>query len=58
MVALRSIGLLLLFTCVVSFALFAITGQQRFKRFGLRVLKLTLALAAVFFGVLILERVL
>jgi hypothetical protein len=40
-----------------SFACFAVTGQARFKHFGLVVLKWTLVGAFVFFGVLIVERI-
>jgi hypothetical protein len=48
--------LLLLLAAGVSFAFYAGTGQVRFKRFGLVVLKWTLLAAFGFFGVLILER--
>jgi hypothetical protein len=48
--------LLLLLAAGVSFAFYAGTGQARFKRFGLVVLKWTLLAAFGFFGVLILER--
>ena len=48
--------LLLLGTCV-SFAFFAATGDPRFKRYGLLILKWTLIAAFGFFAVLILERI-
>ncbi|HWI78646.1 MAG TPA: hypothetical protein VNS31_05570 [Ramlibacter sp.] len=48
--------LILLLAAGVSFAFYAGTGQVRFKRFGLVVLKWTLLAAFGFFGVLILER--
>jgi hypothetical protein len=48
--------LLLLLAAGVSFAFYAGTGQARFKRFGLVVLKWTLLAAFGFFGVLIMER--
>jgi hypothetical protein len=48
--------LLLLIAAGVSFAFYAGTGQVRFKRFGLVVLKWTLIAAFGFFLVLILER--
>jgi hypothetical protein len=48
--------LLLLLAAGVSFAFYAGTGQARFKRFGLVVLKWTLIAAFGFFAVLILER--
>lgn len=49
--------MLLLITAGVLFALYAGTGQARFKRWGLVTLKWTLIAAFGFFGVLILERV-
>ena len=48
--------LLLLLAAGVSFAFYAGTGQQRFRRFGLVTLKWTLLAAFGFFLVLILER--
>jgi hypothetical protein len=48
---------LALLSAAVSFGCFALTGQERYKRFGLRVLQWTLVAAFAFFGVLILERV-
>lgn len=48
--------MLLLLAAGVSFAFYAGTGQPRFKRFGLLVLKWTVLAALGFFGVLILER--
>jgi hypothetical protein len=48
--------LLLLLAAGVSFAFYVGTGQARFKRFGLVVLKWTLLAAFGFFGVLIVER--
>jgi hypothetical protein len=48
--------LLLLLAAGVSFAFYAGTGQARFKRFGLVVLKWTLLAGFGFFLVLILER--
>ncbi len=52
----RWIVLLLLLACVVSFALFMVTGQARFKVFGLTVLRWTLGAAFVFFAVLAFEQ--
>ena len=57
MLALRWLILVPLIASVVCFMLFAVTGQARYKRFGLVVLKWTLAAAFVFFGVLIFDRV-
>jgi hypothetical protein len=48
---------LLLLAAALSFVLFIATGQVRFKRFGLTVLKWTLTAAFGFFAVLILDRV-
>jgi hypothetical protein len=48
--------LLLLLAAGVSFAFYAGTGEARFKRFGLVVLKWTLLAGFGFFLVLILER--
>ena len=53
----RWLILLLLLSAVVSFMLYAGTGQVRFKRFGLTVLKWTLIAAFGFFAVLVVERV-
>jgi hypothetical protein len=57
MLFLRWVVLLALLSAAVSFGCFALTGQERYKRFGLRVLQWTLVAAFAFFGVLILERV-
>jgi hypothetical protein len=54
---LRVFFLLLLLMAAGSFACFAVTGQARFKHFGLVVLKWTMVGAFAFFGVLILERI-
>ena len=50
--------LLLLLAAGVSFAFFAATGQQRYKRFGLVIVKWTVIAASMYFLVLILERLL
>ncbi len=49
--------MLLLLSAAVCFAFYAGTGQARFKRFGLIVMKWTLIAAFCFFAVLILERI-
>ena len=49
--------LLFLLAAIVSFMFYAGTGQARFKRYGLVILKWTLIAAFGFFAVLILERV-
>jgi hypothetical protein len=48
--------LLLLIGAGICFALYAGTGQDRFKRWGLAVLKWTLVAAFAFFAVLFLEQ--
>lgn len=53
----RTVVLLLLLSAALSFALYAVTGQERFKRFGLTVLKGTLIAAFGFFAVLIAQRI-
>ena len=57
MVFLRWLVLLLLLVAAICFACFAVTGQPRFKLYGLRILKWTMVGAFGFFGVLILERI-
>ena len=47
----------LLLSAGVSFGFYVATGQARFKRWGLIVLKWTLLAAAGFFLVLVLERI-
>ncbi|GAD23827.1 hypothetical protein [Acidovorax sp. MR-S7] len=48
--------MLLLLAAAVSFAFFAATGQQHYKRFGLVIVKWTIIAAFMFFAVLVLER--
>jgi hypothetical protein len=48
--------LLLLVAAGVSFAFYAGTGEARYRRFGLVVLKWTLVAAFAFFAVLIVQR--
>lgn len=47
---------LLLFAAVVCFAWSIATGQARWRRLGLVIIKWTLVAGLAFFGVLILER--
>lgn len=56
MLLFRWVLMLLLLAAAVSFALFAGTGQPRYKRFGLVILKWMLIAGLCFFAVLILER--
>ena len=48
----------LLLTAGVSFAFYIGTGQQRFRTWGLKILKWSVIAGLGFFGVLILERLL
>ncbi|MFC5520491.1 hypothetical protein [Polaromonas jejuensis] len=57
MLLFRWLILLLLLVAAVSFMFYAGTGQFRFRRFGLLILKWTLVAAFGFFAVLILERI-
>lgn len=54
----RAVVLLLLVAAGVSFAAYAFTGNPRYKRFGLVILKWTLGAALVFFGALFVQRLL
>lgn len=56
MLLMRWLILLLLLGAVVSFAFYAGTGEPRFKRYGLLILKWVLLTGFGFFAVLILER--
>ena len=47
---------LLLFSAVVCFAFSIATGQKRWRRMGIVIMKWTLIAALAFFAVLILER--
>lgn len=57
MLLFRWLIFLLLLGAIVCFAFFVATGQPRFKRWGLMVVKWTLIAAFGFFAVLILERI-
>ena len=57
MLFLRWLLLLLLIGSAVSFLFYALTGQERFKRYGLLTLKWTLLAGFIFFVVLIVERI-
>lgn len=56
MLMLRWLVLLLLLSAAVSFVCFVVTGQARFRRQGLRILKWTGVGALGFFGVLLVEK--
>ncbi len=52
----RWIILLALLVSAGLFLVFALTGQEKFKKIGLAALKITLGVAFLFFAVLIFER--
>ena len=56
MLFLRGLFLLLLLGAAASFLIYALTGQERFKRYGFITLKCTLIAAFIFFAGLIVER--
>jgi hypothetical protein len=56
MLIVRWLVLLLLVASAICFVLFAVTGQVRYKRMGLVILKWTVFAALAFFAVLIVER--
>ena len=58
MLIVRSLIYFLLLTAGVCFALYATTGDLRYKRWGLVTLKWTVLAGLGFFGVLIFERIL
>jgi hypothetical protein len=53
----RWLILLLLLAAVLSFVFYAVTGQARFRGYGLVIIKWTLIAAFGFFAVLILQRI-
>lgn len=57
MLAIRWAVLALLVASAICFGLYAATGQARFRRIGLVILKWTLLAAFAFFAVLIAERI-
>ena len=57
MLLFRWLILLLLLGVAVSFALYALTGELRYRRYGLMTLKWMLVAGFIFFGVLIVQRV-
>ena len=56
MLIFRWIVLLLLLAGVLCFAMYIGTGQERWRQFGIRIVKWTVVAALGFFAVLILER--
>ncbi|MDO8720078.1 MAG: hypothetical protein Q7K20_13995 [Polaromonas sp.] len=53
MIVARVLILLLLLSAALSFVLYAVTGQPRYKRVGLNILRGTMIAGFVFFAVLI-----
>lgn len=53
----RWIMLISLILCACLFLTFAVTGQSKFKKYGLTALKASLAVAFVFFAILIFDRI-
>ncbi len=53
----RLVFFMLLLGAGLSFALYALTGQLRYRVYGLRTLKWTISAALGFFAVLILQRI-
>jgi hypothetical protein len=56
MAIVRAAVLLLLLAAAACFGLYALTGQARYKRWGLATLKWTIVAALGFFAVLIVDR--
>jgi hypothetical protein len=56
MLIFRWLAMLLLLAAAVSFAFYAGTGQIRYRRFGLLILKWTVVAALFFFAVLFIGR--
>jgi 4-hydroxybenzoate polyprenyltransferase len=56
MLLFRWVMLLSLLACAGLFVMYAVTGQQKYKKNGLNALKITLGIAFVFFIILILQR--
>ena len=56
MLLFRWVVMLLLLAAGVNFAFYAGTGNPRYKRVGLIILKWTLIAAVAFFGMLVAER--
>lgn len=53
----RWIILLALMVSAGLFLVFALTGQEKFKKIGLTALKITMGVGLLFFAVLIFERI-
>lgn len=58
MLIVRGAFFLLLLAAAICFGVYAATGDRRYRQLGLVTFKWTLVAAAVFFGVLIVQRLL
>ncbi len=58
MLAARALVLLLALAAVLAFGAYIFTGHERFRHWGLAILKWTLGAAVVFFATLIISRIL
>ena len=57
MMLIRWLILLPLLVAIGAFIAYAVTGQLRYRLFGLRVLRITLVVAVLMFAVMIYDRV-
>ena len=57
MLLIRWLILLPLLVAIGAFALYALTGRERYKVFGLQVFRITLAAGVLMFAVMIYDRV-
>ena len=56
MLLLRLLGLLAVATCVAACLLYLFTGNKKYLRLALRIISVSIALALVAFGLILLER--
>jgi hypothetical protein len=56
MLLIRLLAILSVIAVAASLAAWLLTGNRKYLRFGLRLLKVALAIVLVFFGLMILER--
>lgn len=52
----RLVAVLMLVAAVVCFGLYVFTGEQRYRRWGLRIVKWTVLVVLGLFAVLVVER--
>ena len=58
MLAARALVLLLGLAAILAFGAYIVTGNERFRHWGLNILKWTVGAAVVFFATLIISRIL